>query len=281
MKVQRISAENDVFQVLVSLRDNRQKRAKRGVIFVEGVTPINALADANPDTHAVAFARNTRLSGWAVDTIERLAPETGYELAPDLMQRLSDRAEPSELIVLAARPRGELRQIETDRRLAAAVVDRPANPGNLGSLIRSADALGMAAVVTTGHGVDIYDPRVIRASLGACFSTPVVHEPSVHRLLAWFDRVRAGDPPGRVIGTDSAGAVAIGDAALAPPLVMVFGNEATGLSANLREIVDETVAIPLSGRVDSLNLACAASILFYEAGKAAAGDGSPGRQGSP
>ncbi len=266
MKVQRVSTENDVFQVLVSLRDNRQKRAKRGVIFVEGVAPINALADADPDTHAVAYARNARLSDWAVDTIERLSPETGYELAPDLMQRLSQRSEPSELIVLAARPGRELTEIEPGRRLAVAIVDRPANPGNLGSLIRSADALGVTAVVTTGHGVDIYDPRVIRASLGACFSTPVIHEPSVHRLVAWFDEVRTGDPPARVVGTDSAGATAIGDAALSPPLVMVFGNEATGLSVNLREVVDETVAIPLSGRVDSLNLACAASILFYEVG---------------
>lgn len=270
MKIQRISSENDIFQVLVSLRDNRQKRAKRDTIFVEGVAPINALADSQPYTHAVAFAQNTRLSGWAVDAIERLEPEIGYEIAPDLMDRLSDRADPSELIVLAARPRRDLADIVPGRNRTVAVADRPANPGNLGSLMRSADALGVDAVVTTGHGVDIYDPRVIRASLGACFSTPIVFEPSATRLVAWLSAMRTDDPPVRIIGTDSAGATPLSDARLAPPLVMVFGNEATGLSANLREVVDEMVAIPLRGRVDSLNLACAASILFYEAGRAAA-----------
>ncbi len=271
MKVQRISSENDIFQVLVSLRDNRQKRAKRGTIFVEGVAPINALADSQPATHAVAFPRKARLSGWTVDTIDRLEPATGYEIAPDLMERLSDRADPSELIVIAARPRCELRDIVPGRDFTVAVVDRPANPGNLGSLVRSADGLGIHAVVTTGHGVDIYDPRVIRASLGACFSTPVVHEPSAKRLIAWLQTMRDGNPPLRVVGTDSGGATALSDARLSPPLAVVFGNEATGLSANLREVVDEVVAIPLRGRVDSLNLACAASILFYEVGRAAAG----------
>lgn len=261
MEIRRVATENDAFQVMLSLRDNRRKRMKRGEIYVEGVAPINALARRNMRASAVVYAAGTRLSGWARDTIERLAPAVGYELAPDLMERLSERSERSELIVLVPRPELAIEDLPTGARDAFAVVDRPSNPGNLGALIRSAGAFDVSAVVTTGHGVDLYDPRVIRSSLGACFSTTVVHEPSSTRLFEWFDALRSAGV--RIVGTDSSGAVSLPDADLARPIVVVFGNEATGLSVSLRDRVDGVVSVPTSGTVSSLNLACAASIVLY------------------
>ena len=261
MQIRRVSTENDAYQVMLSLRDNRRKRLKHREIFVEGVAPINALALRNVRASAVVYAAGARLSGWAHDVIERLAPEIGYELAPDLMGRLSERSDRSEMIVLAPRPDLMLEDLPITTGDAFVVVDRPSNPGNLGSLIRSAGAFAVSAVVTTGHGVDLYDPRVIRSSLGACFTTPLVHEPSAARLFEWFDVLRGAGV--RIIGTDSTGAVSLPDADLARPLAVVFGNEATGLSVSLRDQVDGLVAIPTSGTVTSLNLACAASIVLY------------------
>ncbi len=261
MDVRRVTSENAAFQVILSLRDNRQKRMKRREIFVEGVAPVNSLARRSTQASAIIYPAGVRLSGWARDTIGRLAPPVAYEVAPHLMSRLSERSDPSELIVLARRPELALEALAVGTRDAFAVVDRPSSPGNLGSLIRSADAFGVSAVITTGHGVDIYDPRVIRASVGACFSTAVVHEPSSTRLFEWFESLRREGL--RIVGTDSGGSVSLPDAELARPLAVVFGNEATGLSASLREQVDEVVAVPVSGTVSSLNLACAASIVLY------------------
>lgn len=262
METRLISRENAAFQVLLALRDNRQQRTKRGEIFVEGVAPINALVRARISAVAVACRSGTRLSGWASETIDSLAPQVRYELSPAMMERISDRTDPSELIVIAVRPRCRLEDVATGPGVMLVVVDRPSNPGNLGSLVRSADAFGASAVVTAGHSADPFDPRVIRASLGACFTTPVLHEPSAKRLEAWLDSISATGV--RVVGTDSGGSMALPDAGLERPVALVFGNEATGLSARLRERVGQIVRVPMNGAVDSLNLACAASIVMYE-----------------
>jgi TrmH family RNA methyltransferase len=264
MRVASIQSVNDSFQILCALRDNRRKRAKRGEIFVEGVAAINALAATGRSAVSVAYADGRRLSGWARETIERLQPHVAYELSADLMESLSARTDPSELVVVAERPGSGLSDLPAPAADSVyVVVDRPSNHGNLGSLLRSAEAFGVSGVVTTGHGVDPFDPQVIRASLGACFYQTVVHEESSGRLLGWIEGLRRRETGLRVYGTDSKGSVPLAECTLRRPTVVVFGNEATGMSASLFEMVDETVSIEIGGRVNSLNLACAASIVLY------------------
>ena len=262
MQTRLISTQNAAFQVLLALRDNRQQRTKRGEIFVEGVAPINALVRTRVGATAVVCRSGVHLSDWAHDTITALAPQMRYEASSEIMAQLSDRTDPSELIVIAVRPQNRLDDVATGLQTMLVVVDRPSNPGNLGSLIRSADAFGASAVVTTGHGADPYDPRVIRASLGACFTTPIVQEPSAKRLEAFLESISAAGI--RVVGTDSEGSTSLRGAELARPIALVFGNETTGLSARLRERIEQIVRIPMTGSVNSLNLACAASIVLYE-----------------
>lgn len=264
MRVASIQSANDSFQILCALRDNRRKRAKRGEIFVEGVAPINALVATGRSALSVAYAHGRRLSGWARETIEKLQPHIAYELSADLMGSLSARTDPSELVVVAERPGDGLSDLPAaDADSVYVVVDRPSNHGNLGSLLRSAEAFGVDGVVTTGHGVDPFDPQVIRASLGACFYQTVVHEESSGRLVRWVDELRQRETGLRVYGTDSNGTVPLAGSKLERPAVVVFGNEATGMSASLSEMVDETVSVEIGGRVNSLNLACAASIVLY------------------
>lgn len=256
-----ITRDNATLQIVRSLKDNRQKRAKRKQIFVEGVAPLNAAVGARLRADLVLVPAERRRSGWADDTIAALDPPELYAVSAELFAGLSDRQDPSQLIAVLQSPERSLAAVVADG--ITAIVDRPASPGNLGSLIRSANAFGIDTVVSTGHGADLYDPVAIRASRGAVFATPAVHEPSVTALLDWISAQRARLPALRVIGTDSEGAQSIATADLQPPLIVVFGNEATGLSQTLREAVDEVVRIDLHGTVDSLNLACAASIVFY------------------
>ena len=261
MHYRSITRDNATLQIVRSLKENRQKRSKRRQIFVEGVAPLNAAVGARLRADLVLVPARRRRSGWADDTIAVLDPPELYEVDDELFAGLSDREEPSQLIAVLPSPERPLAAIAADG--ITAIVDRPANPGNLGSLIRSANAFGVDAVVSTGHGADIYDPVAIRASRGAVFATPVVHEPSITVLLEWIAAERSRLPALRLVGTDSAGARSIATAELQSPIIAVFGNEATGLSQTLREAVDEIVRIDLRGTVDSLNLACAASIVFY------------------
>ena len=264
MRVASIQSVNDSFQILCALRDNRRKRAKRGEIFVEGVAAINALAATGRSAVSVAYTDGRRLSGWARETIERLQPHVAYELSAGLMESLSARTDPSELVVVAERPGSGLSDLPAPAADSVyVVVDRPSNHGNLGSLLRSAEAFGVSGVVTTGHGVDPFDPQVIRASLGACFYQTVVHEESSGRLFGWIEGLRRRETGLRVYGTDSKGSAPLAESTLERPAVVVFGNEATGMSASLFEKVDETVSVEIGGRVNSLNLACAASIVLY------------------
>ncbi len=263
-RVVRLEVRNDDFQILESIKTNRHKRTKRKQIFVEGVAIVNQLVVARVPVEAVVHARGAHLSDWANDVILTAEPAIRYELAPELMAELSDRANPSELIVVARRPDSTLADYASASPEVVVVLDRPASPGNLGSAIRSCDAFGVDLVIVTGHACDIWDPQSLRASLGAVFAVPTIAEPSPARLIEWLDSLRAAREGFRVLGTDSGGSLQIDDASVQAPLAIIFGNEATGLSQTLREYVDDVVAISMHGTVNSLNLASALSVVLYE-----------------
>ncbi|TVR61110.1 MAG: RNA methyltransferase [Spirochaetaceae bacterium] len=261
---ERLATENDTFQLMLAVKNNRRKRSERGEVFVEGVAAIDALAGAGLPVVCVAYSAERSLSRWAEGIIERVRPERELIVTDELMRRLSDRTDPSEIIVIANRPSPSLDDFSPGASPFFIVFDRPSNHGNLGSVIRTSDAFRSSGVVTTGHGVDPYDPAVIRASLGAIFTSPVVHEPSAARIEDWIGSLRAAYPGLSVVGTDSSASVSLDDAALVAPVVVFLGNEAKGLSERLRGLVDTMVSIPMSGVVNSLNVACAASIVMYE-----------------
>lgn len=259
-KVWDISKENATFQRLEALKRSRAKRNEYEEIFVESVACIDSLVAAKWPVHSIAFDRRRPLSAWAQDVIDTTRPKRILRLSSELMEKVSDRAEPSELIVIAQRKVRRLEELKVNDDTLILIFDRPSNPGNLGSLIRSADALGATGVVTTGHSVDLFDPVVLRSSLGAFFLLPVVHCASPREVEAWRKH-----RPIRLIGTSAEGAVSLPKADLTGPVGIVLGNEAAGMSRRFEEMVDECVAIPMHGHVDSLNVACAGTVVLYEA----------------
>jgi TrmH family RNA methyltransferase len=154
------------------------------------------------------------------------------------------------------------------------VFDRPGSPGNLGTLIRSCDALGADGLIVTGHACDLYDPETIRASTGSLFALPSVRLPSQAELLPWLGSLRAAHPSLQVVGTDEDGERAIAAHDFTRPTVLLLGNETWGLSQGYRQLADALVRIPMAQRADasgviggaasSLNVAVAGSIILYE-----------------
>jgi len=254
----RLDAMDNAFQHAEVLKRNRTRRHQSGECFVEGVRPIQRLVDAGWAVRSV-WSDRVPLSRWAEDIIQRSGADRHYRLPAELMERLSDREEPSELVVIAETRRPRLADLTLPEDFVVVVLDRPSSPGNLGTVVRSADAFGAHAVVVTGHAADPFDPRAIRASMGAVFSVPLVALGGPGDLAGWL----SGRPGVTVLGTDSDGEVAIRDADLRPPVVIALGNEGAGLSYRLRELCTAVVSIPV--RTDSLNMAMAASILLYEA----------------
>ena len=144
-------------------------------------------------------------------------------------------------------------------RLVAVLAD-VRDPGNAGTVIRAADAAGAAAVVLAGESVDVFNPKVVRATAGSLFHLPVVRGGSLAETVA---ALRAAGLT--VLGTDGTGEIELrpDHAVLAGSVAWVFGNEAHGMSAEDLESVDHTVRIPISGKAESLNLATAAAVCLY------------------
>jgi TrmH family RNA methyltransferase len=265
VKPLRVSRRNSTFQVLQALKTNRAKRNELDEVFVEGIAAIKAAVLAGRTIRKLVSADYDGLSDWGRRLVAGSGDAQCIELDRELYVELCDRSEPSEILATVGRESLALERVRLPRNPFVVIVDRPGNHGNLGSIARSADAFGVDLLVTLGHAVDLYDPVVIRASMGGIFFLRVCHEQSTKTLSGWIGRIRTACPRLAVVGTDSKGEVSLpDDKGVSRPVILVVGNEAKGLSVELRTMVDRMVRIPMQGRVDSLNVACAASIAMYE-----------------
>jgi tRNA G18 (ribose-2'-O)-methylase SpoU len=256
-----IRSEDAAFQLLEALRHNRRKREQRGEFLVEGVQAIDRALDARWPVRAALAPEGRKRSRWADACLARV-PEV-IEVRADLFERLTDRDEPPELLLVARIPAPDLGRVPHPREGVVVVVDRPASPGNLGTIIRTADALGATAVLTTGHGAHLYDPQTVRASVGSLFALPVVPVASNQALIEWVAdwRTRATVT---VYATDERGDVRLRpDRPLARPAILLLGTERTGLARALRDLADVTLAIPMAGSASSLNVAVAHGIVLH------------------
>jgi TrmH family RNA methyltransferase len=178
---------------------------------------------------------------------------------------LSDSVSPAGVVAVCRfldRPSAEL--VETRPALLAVMAD-VRDPGNAGTVIRTADAAGAEGVVLAGSSVDLYNSKTIRASVGSVFHLPIALAPDP------ADAVRSAQEAGLVVlAADGAGEVDLYGAGevLAGPTAWLFGNEAWGLPAELAGLADHRVRIPIHGRAESLNLSTAAALCLYASAQA-------------
>jgi TrmH family RNA methyltransferase len=181
------------------------------------------------------------------------------EVSPDVFAKIAYRESTGGLVVVIPALDRSLYEIAPAGASLILVVDGAEKPGNIGALLRSADAAGVDLVFVCGAGTDINNSNVIRASLGAIFTVPVVqatYAEAVEWLRANGNRLLAATPDAGEIYTsvDMTGKIAL-----------VVGSEAFGISAEWRDACDVRLRIPMAGRVDSLNLSTSTAILLFEA----------------
>jgi TrmH family RNA methyltransferase len=264
-KTKRIFSANNDFQRVEVLKRNREKRNKYQQFFVEGVKAINYALEYNWPIQWFVYSREKPLSAWAEEILRQSQAELHLELPYQLMVQLSEKeAETSELIAVVGMVPHELSRIRLKDDLLVVIFDRPASHGNLGTLIRSCEALKVDALIITGHAVDLYDPKTIRASMGTFFAVPTFRLPSHHEVLPWLAKVRTKFPAFQIVGATAKAALPVDEADLTKPTALLIGNETYGLSNNYQESCDLLVRIPMYGAITSFNVACAASIILYE-----------------
>jgi TrmH family RNA methyltransferase len=267
VSVQRVFTRNARFQQWSSLLTNRTKRTRAGEFVVQGVRPITVAVERGWDVRALLYDAERPLSVWARGLLGRTRAER-VAMAPELLAELSEKADAApELVAVVGMPPDDLARIDVPDDFLGLLLDRPTQPGNVGAIVRSADAFGAHGVIVTGHAADVYDPKSVRATTGSLFAVPVVRSPAPADVTRWLAGRRAAGRPVAVVGTDEHGAAEVFDFDLTGPVLLLIGNETHGLSAAWRQVCDHTVRIPITGSASSLNAANAASVLLYEAAR--------------
>ena len=255
----RVTTRNARFQQWQALLTNRTKRQRSGEFVVQGVRPITLAVQYGWTVTALLYdADRRRHSEWATQLLDAVAAPR-FALAADLIGELGEKPQaPPELLATVAIAADDPERIGA-RPGPVVAFDRPANPGNIGTVIRSADAFGAAGVIVTGHAADPYDPRAVRASTGSLFAIPVVRLPGPETAMHW-----AALRGLSVLGADEAGADDIDAVDLTRPTLLAIGAEGSGLSSGWKSGCERLIRIPIGGGASSLNAATAASIALYE-----------------
>jgi len=180
-----------------------------------------------------------------------------HDLAPGVLERVADTVTPQPVAAIVRRPDADLDALQGAEFLVVCVDVR--DPGNLGTVLRVAEAAGAGGVICCEGSVDAYSPKTVRASAGSLFHVPVVAEGEPLEVL---DRIGRWDV--HRLGTDAHRGTPYDGVDLTAPTALVLGNEARGLPGDLAAELDGTLTIPMVGRTESLNVGMAAAVLCFE-----------------
>ncbi|OBG87208.1 RNA methyltransferase [Mycobacterium sp. E802] len=200
----------------------------------------------------------------ALDRFGALLADAPVQLVTERAAKaLSDTVTPVGLVAVCRLPEITLDEVLAAAPRLVAVPVQISEPGNAGTLIRTADAMGADAVVLAGNSVDPYNSKCLRASAGSIFSLPVISAPDEAAVVAQLQAAGL-----QVLATTIDGEASLDHVDLTPPTAWLFGPEAHGLPIELATAADHRVHIPMPGQSESLNIASAASICLYESARA-------------
>lgn len=236
----------------------RKGRDASGLFWVEGIRIVSeATALVAPLEYVVAPQLLDSEHGQRVDMALQGQGTPRLEVSAAVFATLSSKQGPQGIGAVVRQQWMSLADIRMDG-LGWVALDCVQDPGNLGSVLRTTDAVGASGVILLGHTTDPYDPTAIRASMGAIFSQRLVRT-DFDTLAAWK---RAGGHP--LIGTSDSAEALYDSVAYPLPAVLLMGSEQHGLSENEQGACDLVARIPMAGRSDSLNLAVATGVMLYE-----------------
>ena len=254
------SAQNDAVKHLVKLRDRRHRDRER-LTLLEGYRELTRAEEYGMILRECFFSPRHFLGSNEFPLLERLAAGgvRVREIAPHLLEKVTYRDRPEGLIAVAEMKTHTLDDIPVKADGLYLVAETVEKPGNLGSMLRSADAVNATGVILCEKGTDIYNPNVIRASTGALFSVPLAETDNAS-AMAWLRKNNI-----KTLAATPHTDLCYTDADLTCGVALVVGAEQTGLTDFWMDGADMKVVIPMLGRIDSLNVATATTLLLYEA----------------
>lgn len=241
----------------------RAVRDRERLFLAEGPQAVREVVAHRPDAvQDLYFEAQAATRQSTVLDAARAAGLAVREVSHEVLDAMSDTKVPQGIIAVCRPVDVDLDVVLDARPGFLVILANVRDPGNAGTVIRGADAAGADAVLLSGSSVDIYNPKVVRSSVGSLFHLPVVTGVPLGALL---DRVRAAGLV--LLAADGGGDTLLGDVGrdtLARPHAWVMGNEAWGLEPDVRAACDTVVRVPIYGRAESLNLAMAATLCLYQ-----------------
>jgi len=235
----------------------RQKKARleSESFLVEGIHHVGEAVAAGWHVESVLYAPDLLTSNFARDLLSRLK-NTPQPVSAQVIESLSGKDNPQGILAVVHQKKTQLKELRS--LVCAAAIVSAQDPGNVGTILRTLDAVGADALFLLDRGVELYHPTTVRASMGTIFWKPVIQTP-FDEFVRWSQEGNY-----QLIGTSAQGDVEYQTFVPNPLWILVLGNEQKGLSPEQTNACDVTVSLPMKGRVSSLNLAVAAGVLLYQ-----------------
>lgn len=239
---------------------DRKERDRTGLFFMEGLRFVSQAWDRGAEIEALVVAPEllTHLFGRHLVRQMRRAGVPYLELTAELFRGLARAAEPQGIAAVARQQWHPLPAIRPTEGLCWIALETVQSAGNLGTILRTAEAVGAAGAILVGDAVDPYHPATVRSTMGALFSQRLVRTTAAE-FAAWKRQ-----HPFLLVGTSPTAAADYRAVAYTSPVVLSMGWERQGLSREQKSLCDVVVRLPMAGRGDSLNLAVATGVMLYE-----------------
>ena len=239
----------------------RKEREQSGLFVAEGLKIVTEAVELGHAPRILMYGKDAEGHALLKRAIQATLAARGevIEVTQDILAKVSRRDNPQAVVAVFAQVFTPLTHLDPAAAPCFVALHRVRDPGNLGTIVRTADAAGCGAVILVGDCCDPFSVEAVRATMGSIFAVPIV-KASEAEFASW----RAGWP-GSVVGTLLSATVDHRQASYAQPAMILMGNEQQGLTPEMAALCDVNVKIPMRGRADSLNLSVATGIMIYAA----------------
>ncbi|QIB27210.1 23S rRNA (guanosine(2251)-2'-O)-methyltransferase RlmB [Caloranaerobacter azorensis] len=260
MEVNITSLSNPLIKSIKSLHKKRD-RWKQKKFFVEGVRAVEEAIKSDAKIDLILYTESL-FDTFGGQELFKLIDKREYRLlkiTEKILKTISDTENPQGIIAVIEFNLVNLEDIFIEQGNFIIILDRIQDPGNLGTIIRTADAFGSNGIVLTSGCVDVFNPKTIRATMGSLFHLPISYEDNIKDVITKFKESGI-----KIIATSLDAKHFCYDVDLLQDFALIIGNEASGVSKEAIELSDYKIKIPIEKRTESLNAAIASGVIMYE-----------------
>lgn len=257
------SLQNNRVKTIRSLRLRKYRERERKYL-IEGIRIVEEALKRNAPVETLLYSPDLLVSERARGLLQQHTDTELLSVSSEVFRSLSDRDTPQGIAAVVRFSRTTPQEIPLRADLLVIVAWQLQTPGNLGAIIRTADAAGAHAVLIVEPSVDLYDPETVRATMGSLYALPVVSLHDTADWPAWLNYVREAGIPLQVVGTSARATRLIWDVDCTGPLALLVGSEKDGLSDDARSTASLLARLPMAGSASSLNVSAATAAIVFE-----------------